>query len=170
MKRRAPKPQTSSHSAPHDYSANHCRAIVLVDGAGIRKKIKKDYEKALRDIDNSRRQLDRFHQTDLPQFTRWRLGRGASGAQHRSEVHRSPRGRGGFDTKACDFSWVGLSSISRDGSVIAFHTDSINVVPGIGANNPGHVYVRDLGSTVVTNGSLTIQDRKSTRLNSSHLG
>ena len=56
-----------------------------------------------------------------------------------------------------DFSWVGLSSISRDGSVIAFHTDSINVVPGIGANNPGHVYVRDLGSTVVTNGSLTIQ-------------
>lgn len=56
-----------------------------------------------------------------------------------------------------DFSWVGLSSISRDGSVIAFHTDSINVVPGIGANNPGHVYVRDLGSTVVTNGSQTIQ-------------
>src|ERR1035438_4256284 len=55
MKRRAPKPQTSSHSAPHDHSANHCRAIVLVDGAGIRKKIKKDYEKAVRDIDNSRR-------------------------------------------------------------------------------------------------------------------
>jgi hypothetical protein len=42
-----------------------------VDGAGIRIKIKKDYEKALRDLDNSRRQLDQFHQTDLPQFTRW---------------------------------------------------------------------------------------------------
>ena len=42
-----------------------------VDGAGIRKKVKKDYEKALRDLDNSRRQLDQFQQTDLPQFTRW---------------------------------------------------------------------------------------------------
>ena len=42
-----------------------------VDGTGIRKKIKKDYEKALRDLENSRRQLDQFHQTDLPQFTRW---------------------------------------------------------------------------------------------------
>jgi len=50
---------------------NRCRALVLADGAGIRKKIKKDYEKALRDLDNSRQQLDRFHQTDLPQFTRW---------------------------------------------------------------------------------------------------
>ncbi len=71
MKRRAPRPQSSSHSAPRDHSANHCRAVVLVDGTGIRKKIKKDYEKALRDLDNSRRQLDQFHQTDLPQFTRW---------------------------------------------------------------------------------------------------
>jgi Tol biopolymer transport system component len=43
-----------------------------------------------------------------------------------------------------DFSWDGLSSISADGSVIAFHTDSSNVVPGIGAGNPGHVYVRIL--------------------------
>jgi hypothetical protein len=50
---------------------NHCRALVLGDGAGIRKKIKKVYEKALRDLDNSRQQLERFHQTDLPQFTRW---------------------------------------------------------------------------------------------------
>ena len=53
-----------------------------------------------------------------------------------------------------DFSWVGLSSISGDGSVIAFHNDSPNVVPGI-TNIVGHVYVRDLGS--VTNaGSLAI--------------
>src|SRR5260370_5922510 len=71
MKRRAPRPQASSHSAPHNHSANHCRAVVLVDGTGIRIKIKKDYEKALRDLDNSRRQLDQFHETDLPQFTRW---------------------------------------------------------------------------------------------------
>ena len=71
MKRRAPRPQTSSHAAPQDHLANHSRALVRVDGAGIRKKIKKDYEKALRDLENSRRQLDQFHQTDLPQFTRW---------------------------------------------------------------------------------------------------
>jgi len=71
MKRRAPRPQTSSHAAPPDHPANHSRALVRVDGAGIRKKIKKDYEKALRDLENSRRQLDQFHQTDLPQFTRW---------------------------------------------------------------------------------------------------
>ena len=25
----------------------------------------------MRDLDTSRRQLDQFHQTDLPQFTRW---------------------------------------------------------------------------------------------------
>src|SRR5260370_37336524 len=71
MKRRTSRPQTGSHGAPCDHSANPCRAVVLVDGAGIRIKIKKDYEKALRDLDNSRRQLDQFHQTDLPQFTRW---------------------------------------------------------------------------------------------------
>jgi hypothetical protein len=44
---------------------------MLVDGSAIRKKIKKDYEKALRDLEQSRQQLDQFHQTDLPQFTRW---------------------------------------------------------------------------------------------------
>jgi hypothetical protein len=71
MKRRAPRPQTSSHAAPHNHPANHSRALVRVDGTRIRKKIKKDYEKALRDLENSRRQLDQFHQTDLPQFTRW---------------------------------------------------------------------------------------------------
>lgn len=71
MRRRAPRPQTSSRAALHDHPANPSRALVRVDGAGIRKKIKKDYEKALRDLENSRRQLDQFHQTDLPQFTRW---------------------------------------------------------------------------------------------------
>ena len=71
MKRRAPRQPTSSHAAPRDHSASHSRALVRVDGAGIRKKIKKDYEKALRDLEKTRRQLDQFHQTDLPQFTRW---------------------------------------------------------------------------------------------------
>ena len=71
MERRAPKRQTRTHAVPHAQAANHVRALVRVDGAGIRKKIKKDYEKAVRDLENSRRVLDQFHQRDLPQFTRW---------------------------------------------------------------------------------------------------
>ena len=56
---------------PHSPPVNHGLALVRVDGADIRKKIRKAYEKALRDLENSRRLLDRFHQTDQPQFTRW---------------------------------------------------------------------------------------------------
>jgi len=71
MRRRAPKQPTNGHSLPRRPTANHCRALVLTDGAGVRKKLKKEYEKARRDLDTSQRQLDQFHQTDLPQFTRW---------------------------------------------------------------------------------------------------
>jgi len=71
MKRLAPKPQTNGKSVLQAHPANPSCALVRVDGTGIWKKIKKDYEKALRDLENSRRQLDQFHQTDLPQFTRW---------------------------------------------------------------------------------------------------
>ena len=56
---------------PHSHPVNQSLALVRVDGADIRKKIRKAYEKALRDLENSRRLLDRFHQTDQPQFTRW---------------------------------------------------------------------------------------------------
>jgi len=68
MTRRAPGRPTKNHAVP---PGKHCRALVLVDGTAIRKKIKKDYDKAARDLANSRRQLDEFHQTDLPEFTRW---------------------------------------------------------------------------------------------------
>jgi hypothetical protein len=71
MKRHAQRPQPGNHSASQARTANHSRALVHVDGTAIRKKIKKDYDKALRDLENSRRQLDQFHQTDQPQFTRW---------------------------------------------------------------------------------------------------
>jgi hypothetical protein len=71
MRRRAPRPPINGHSVAHAHPANHCRALVLADGAEIRRKIKKDYEKALRDLDNSRRQLDQFHSQDQPEFTRW---------------------------------------------------------------------------------------------------
>src|SRR5215204_2552608 len=71
MKRSTPRRKTHDFAGPHSHSANHCRAIVPVDGTAIRRKIKKGYEKALRDLDTSRRQLDQFRQADLPQFTRW---------------------------------------------------------------------------------------------------
>ena len=71
MKRRAPRLQTKPHSAPPAPAANPSRALVRVDGSGIRKKIKKDHEKALRELENSRRQLDQFRQADRPQYTRW---------------------------------------------------------------------------------------------------
>lgn len=74
MPRRPTRPPRQRPAVPDARPANHCRAVILVDGSGIRKKIKRDYDKALRDLDNSRRQLDQFQQTDQPQFTRWLHG------------------------------------------------------------------------------------------------
>jgi hypothetical protein len=71
MQRRAPRRPINGHAVPHSHPVNQSLALVRVDGADIRKKIRKAYEKALRDLENSRRQFDRFHQTDQPQFTRW---------------------------------------------------------------------------------------------------
>ncbi len=71
MPRRTTRNSTRNQAVADAHAGNHCRALVRVDGTGIRKKIKKDYEKALRDLDNSRRVLDQFHQTDQPQFSRW---------------------------------------------------------------------------------------------------
>src|ERR1035437_6272431 len=71
MQRRAPRRPINGHAVPHSHPANQSLALVRVDGADIRKKIRKAYEKALRDLENSRRLRDQFHQTDQPQFTRW---------------------------------------------------------------------------------------------------
>jgi hypothetical protein len=71
MQRRAPRRPINGHAVPHSHPANHSLALVRVDGAAVRKKIRKAYEKALRDLEDSRRLLERFHQTDQPEFTRW---------------------------------------------------------------------------------------------------
>jgi hypothetical protein len=71
MPRRTTIKPTRGHAVPNAKPANHCRALVLADGTAVRKKIKKAYEKARRDLDHSRRVLDQFQQTDEPQFTRW---------------------------------------------------------------------------------------------------
>ena len=66
--RRQIRRQADDGSAPE---GNHCRALVPVDGAAIRKKIKAAYEKARRDLDQSQRVLDQFQQQDQPQFSQW---------------------------------------------------------------------------------------------------
>jgi len=67
MRRRAPKPP----AVPHAYASNRCRALVRVDGSAIRNKIRREYEKALRDLEKARQALDQFQQRDQPQFSRW---------------------------------------------------------------------------------------------------
>ena len=67
MRRRAPEPP----AVPHAYASNRCRALVRVDGSAIRNKIRREYEKALRDLEKARQALDQFQQRDQPQFSRW---------------------------------------------------------------------------------------------------
>ncbi len=75
MKRRGSRKQSNSHfSASASGSTNGCRALIWVDGTGIRKKILKDHQKVTRDLAKAKEQLDRFHQTDQPQFARWMSG------------------------------------------------------------------------------------------------
>ena len=69
--KRAPIRSPANRKVAPEQSANHCRAIVPVDGTAIRRKIKKAYETSLRDLEKTRRQLDQFHQTDQPKFNRW---------------------------------------------------------------------------------------------------
>ncbi len=45
--------------------------MVRVDGAPIRDKLRKEHEKASRDLENARRQVEHFHQVDGPEFARW---------------------------------------------------------------------------------------------------
>ena len=71
MPRRKTKKPSQNWVNAHEHKANHCRALVKVDGTDARKKVKKDYEKALRDLENSRSTLDQFHKTDKPQFVQW---------------------------------------------------------------------------------------------------
>ena len=46
-------------------------ALMLVDGTGIRQRIKREYEKVLRDLERARGELNRFQKEDAPNFNRW---------------------------------------------------------------------------------------------------
>ena len=71
MKRRKSRGSFPKQAVPPTPAGAHGHALVLVDGTEARKKVKKEYDKARRDLENSRHQLDQFHQADLPQFSQW---------------------------------------------------------------------------------------------------
>ncbi|HEV8541957.1 MAG TPA: J domain-containing protein [Verrucomicrobiae bacterium] len=46
-------------------------SVVLIDSAALRKKARRDYEKALRDLDAAKAETERFHNEDKPGFSKW---------------------------------------------------------------------------------------------------
>lgn len=70
MRRRPSKGSKHQPAAPQ-MQANPCRALVPVDGQAIRKKIKRDYERVLRNLEAARAALQQFETIDLPQYQRW---------------------------------------------------------------------------------------------------
>lgn len=71
MRRPGTGKRSNVRSEREEAAANPVRAVVRVDGAPIRDKLRKEHEKASRDLENARRQVERFHQIDAPEFARW---------------------------------------------------------------------------------------------------
>jgi hypothetical protein len=46
-------------------------SVVLIDSATLRKKARRDYEKALRDLDAAKAETERFRNEDKPGFSKW---------------------------------------------------------------------------------------------------
>ncbi|MFO1501365.1 MAG: hypothetical protein U1G07_23750 [Verrucomicrobiota bacterium] len=46
-------------------------AIILVDGSAIRAKALRQYQRALRDLESARREIEQFEHQDQPAFSRW---------------------------------------------------------------------------------------------------
>ncbi len=69
--RRASPTRRRGPASPKGSGGQYCQALIRIDGSEIRRKTKKEYEKASRDLEKGRSELDRFQKEDLPQFTRW---------------------------------------------------------------------------------------------------
>lgn len=52
-------------------AATNSWAIVAIDGAPLRRKAQRDYQKTLRDLDSAKALLAAFHERDQPLFSRW---------------------------------------------------------------------------------------------------
>jgi hypothetical protein len=70
---RRPYKSASSRPARGSYPGRngHGLALIQIDGAPIRRKIQKEYEKAHRNLSKSRADLDRFHREDVPLYGQW---------------------------------------------------------------------------------------------------
>src|SRR5580765_4587595 len=68
MERKRPTPKSQKRSSS---AAAGPLALILVDGAKIRQKIKRAYERVRRDLGKAREDLDRFHKEDAPSYSRW---------------------------------------------------------------------------------------------------
>ncbi|HXG48509.1 MAG TPA: hypothetical protein VNO52_12845, partial [Methylomirabilota bacterium] len=67
----SPQRKKSASADRPSGGANHCRALIRIDGAAARRKIKAEYERALRDLERARKQVERFQSEDVPGFARW---------------------------------------------------------------------------------------------------
>ncbi len=65
MRRRAPNRRKTEPARSSSV------ALVLADSGETRKRIKRDYQKALRQVREAREKLDLFHQHDQPEYVRW---------------------------------------------------------------------------------------------------
>lgn len=63
------KRQSTKRSVPNAQAPT--LALILVDGAAVRRKLKRDYDKVVRDLNKAREELERFEKRDVPQFNRW---------------------------------------------------------------------------------------------------
>ncbi len=71
MRRPGATKRSNVRRGREEAAGNPVRAVVWVDGAPIRDKLRKEHEKASRDLENARRQVEHFHQVDGPEFARW---------------------------------------------------------------------------------------------------
>ena len=67
----APATRRSKARPARPASRPNPRALIPIDGEPIRKQARKAYDKARRDLDNARLQLDQFYTQDRPAFQRW---------------------------------------------------------------------------------------------------
>ncbi len=63
--------QRQPRKRPKVITAQAGLALMRVDGRKIREKIKREYEKLVRDLRQAREQVDRFQNENLPGFSRW---------------------------------------------------------------------------------------------------
>jgi hypothetical protein len=67
----AARKRPPSHIAQVHSAATNSWAIIAIDGTPLRKKAQRAYQKALRDLDAAKAQLNEFHERDQPAYSRW---------------------------------------------------------------------------------------------------